>query len=74
MNNKLINHLNELLVKDNYIDLNTFLNVILYDKNFGFYNSIKSKKNELIGKKGHFITGQEISQLFGELAGIWILQ
>ena len=74
MNNKLINHLKELLIKDNYLDLNTFLNVILYDKNFGFYNSIKLNENDLIGKKGHFITGPEISQLFGELIGIWILQ
>ena len=74
MNKKLINHLRKLLIKDNHLDLNTFLNVILYDKNFGFYNSIKFKKNELIGQKGHFITGPEISQLFGELVGIWILQ
>ena len=74
MNNKLINHLKELLIKNNYLDLYTFLDVILYDKQFGFYNSINFKKNELIGKKGHFITAPEISQLFGELVGIWILQ
>ena len=73
MNNKLINHLKKLLIKNNYLDLNTFLDVILYDKQFGFYNSI-NKKNELIGKEGHFITAPEISQLFGELVGIWILQ
>ena len=74
MNNKLINHLKELLIKNNYLDLYTFLDVILYDKQFGFYNSINRKKNELIGKEGHFITAPEISQLFGELVGIWILQ
>ncbi len=74
MNNKLTNHLKELLIKNNYLDLNTFLNIILYDKQFGFYNSIKLKKNELIGQKGHFITAPEISQLFGELIGLWILQ
>ena len=74
MNNKLINHLKELLIKNNYLDLYTFLDVILYDKQFGFYNSINFKKNELIGKKGHFTTAPEISQLFGELVGIWILQ
>ena len=74
MNNKLINHLKKLLIKNNYLDLNTFLDVILYDKQFGFYNSINRKKNELIGKEGHFITAPEISQLFGELVGIWILQ
>ena len=74
MNNKLINHLKQLLKKNNYLDLNSFLDVILYDKQFGFYNSINRKKNELIGKEGHFITAPEISQLFGELVGIWILQ
>ena len=74
MNNKLINHIKELLIKNNYLDLYTFLDVILYNKLFGFYNSINFKKNGLIGKKGHFITAPEISQLFGELVGIWILQ
>lgn len=74
MNNKLINHLKELFVKHDYLDLNTFLNIILYDKKLGFYKSIKLKKDELIGQKGHFTTGPEISQLFGELVGIWILQ
>ena len=73
MNNKLINHLKELLIKNNYLDLYTFLDVILYDRQFGFYNSINFEKKELIGKKGHFITAPEISQLFGELVGIWIL-
>ena len=46
MNNKLINHLKKLLIKNNYLDLNTFLDVILYDKQFGFYDSINFKKNE----------------------------
>ena len=41
MNNKLINHLKQLLKKNNYLDLNSFLDVILYNKQFGFYNSIK---------------------------------
>ena len=70
MNNKLINHLKKLLIKNNYLDLNTFLDVILYDKQFGFYNSIKLKKNDLIGQKGHFITAPEISQLFLSLIHI----
>jgi len=50
MNDKLINHLKELLIKNNYLDLNTFLDVILYNQQFGFYNSI-NKKNLLLCSK-----------------------
>ena len=42
--------------------------------NLDFIIQLIEKKNELIGKEGHFITAPEISQLFGELVGIWILQ
>ena len=37
MNNKLINHLKELLIKNNYLDLYTFLDVILYNTYYKYF-------------------------------------
>ena len=74
MQRNLFNYLKKIFGKDKYLDLEKFLNVILYDKKYGFYNTIDKTNGELIGNKGHFITGPEISQLFGELIGVWVLE
>ncbi len=60
--NKIIN----ILKKKKTIPLDKFINISLYDKNFGFY----MKKNPF-GKNGDFITSPWISNLFGEMIGIW---
>ena len=53
--------------KTNYsIGVDEFINICLYDQD-GYYN-----KNYPIGKKGDFITSPEISQLFGEILGLYI--
>ena len=56
----------------NYIDLETFLDLVLYDNEHGFYTKINEKEN-LIGRDGHFVTGPEISQMFGELFCLCLL-
>ena len=48
------------------LPLNTFINRALYHQTYGYY----SKKNP-IGGKGDFITAPLISELFGEMIGIW---
>ncbi len=56
------------LKKSNNIPLDKFINLSLYNKNFGYY----MKKNPF-GKKGDFITAPNISRLFSEMIAIWVL-
>ena len=58
----------EKIKNKNSISLDEFIKISLFDKN-GYY----SKKNPL-GKKGDFITSPDISQLFGEILGLYIYE
>ena len=58
--------------KNDFVDIETFLQLVLYEKNHGFYSQIDIDQ-KLIGSNGHFITSPEISQMFGELIAIWII-
>ena len=63
-NDKIINILNK---NKNSISIEKFIDISLYNKN-GYYNN-----SSVIGKEGDFITAPEISQLFGEVIGLYIL-
>ena len=56
------------LEKINDLPLDKFINLSLYDKNFGYY----MKKNPF-GAKGDFITAPNISRIFSEMIAIWIV-
>lgn len=48
------------------ITLHDYMEACLYDPVHGYY-----KKKDPLGRGGDFITAPEISQVFGELAGLW---
>ena len=59
---------NKLFSKTKSMPLDTFLDKVLYNRDFGYYQ----KKNPF-GEKGDFITAPNISNLFGEMITIWLV-
>ena len=55
--------------KDGPMPLSEYMESCLFDRNHGFYN-----RQQTIGKAGSFTTAPEISQMFGELIGVWLAQ
>ncbi len=56
------------LKKDLNLPLDEFINLSLYDKNFGYY-----MKRNPFGKEGDFITAPNISRLFSEMIAVWVI-
>jgi len=55
--------------KNNFnLSLDKFINLALYEKNFGYY----MKKNPF-GKNGDFTTAPNISRLFSEIIAVWVI-
>ena len=50
------------------LSLADYMHVCMADPEYGYY-----KTRNVIGRKGDFITAPEISQMFGELIGVWVL-
>ena len=56
------------LEKNRNLSLDKFIDLSLYNKNFGYY----MKKNPF-GREGDFITAPNVSRLFSEIIAIWIV-
>ncbi|MCB1384646.1 MAG: SAM-dependent methyltransferase [Nitratireductor sp.] len=52
--------------RDGPLPLATYMQRCLADPEFGYYTT-----RQAIGRRGDFITAPEISQMFGELIGVW---
>tara|TARA_B100001123_G_scaffold443894_1_gene591255 strand:- start:770 stop:1834 length:1065 start_codon:yes stop_codon:yes gene_type:complete len=61
-----MNKIIDIFKKQESIPLDKFINIVLYDKKFGYY----MKKNPF-GTEGDFITSPLISNLFGEMIAVW---
>jgi len=58
--------LKERIRRDGPITLAQYMDACLQDEEHGYY-----RKRQAIGRGGDFITAPEISQVFGELLGLW---
>jgi NADH dehydrogenase [ubiquinone] 1 alpha subcomplex assembly factor 7 len=62
-------HLAKLIEIEGPIPVSTLMQVALAHPEYGYYRT-----RAAIGAEGDFITAPEVSQLFGEMIGIWVLQ
>ena len=58
--------LSERIARDGPISVHDYMAACLADRSAGYYVT-----RQPIGKDGDFITAPEISQMFGELIGVW---
>ena len=64
--NGLLGHLKERIAAEGALDIAQFMEACLSHPEFGYY-----LHHEPFGVSGDFITAPEISQMFGELLGLW---
>jgi NADH dehydrogenase [ubiquinone] 1 alpha subcomplex assembly factor 7 len=67
--NRLARRMARAIEMDGPLSIASFMTMALHDREDGFYAS-----RESIGARGAFITAPEISQIFGELLGLWCVQ
>lgn len=69
VNGSLRSKLVELIRMRGPITVSEYMKIVLTNPESGFYMN-----DDVFGVKGHFTTSPEISQIFGEVLGAWIMQ
>ena len=63
---RLGDHLRQLIAGEGPISIATFMQTVLTAREHGYY-----MQGDPFGARGDFVTAPEISQVFGELIGLW---
>lgn len=63
----LLEHLRELIRADGPLTVERYMQIALWHPDGGYY-----AKRQPVGARGDFVTAPEISQVFGELIGLWL--
>src|SRR5271168_3303107 len=64
--NSLLPHITEIIAKRGPISVADYMELALRHPEHGYY-----RKGDPLGQGGDFITAPEISQMFGEMIGLW---
>src|SRR5271168_542487 len=64
--NSLLPHITEIIAKRGPISVADYMELALRHPEHGYY-----RKGDPLGQSGDFITAPEISQMFGEMIGLW---
>jgi NADH dehydrogenase [ubiquinone] 1 alpha subcomplex assembly factor 7 len=59
----------ELIAAQGPISIAQYMTIALHDRDYGYY-----ARHDPLGARGDFVTAPEISQMFGELLGLWCAQ
>ncbi len=66
--NELKKKIVSIIEREDFITIDRFMEISLLDESHGYY-----RKKQPLGKEGDFITAPEISQLFGEMIGLFLV-
>lgn len=64
--NQLAEHIKDLIKSKGPITIAGFMELVLQHPEYGYY-----RRHDPLGQRGDFITAPEISQMFGEMIGLW---